>query len=317
MEQHFLLSSAARTLSLKAIYKAGEAAAHDTFCKMRWPETEGEAVCPDCGCCETYRITTRRKFKCKACHSQFSVTSGTIFASRKLSFVDMLAAIAIVANAAKGLSAMQLSRDLDVQHKTAFVLAHKIREAMVSETVSEKLEGIVEVDGAYFGGHIRPANMKEDRVDRRLAKNQTGKRRVVVVVRERQGRTVPFVVRQEAEGVPVISQIVSRNAEVHADEASHWDALHALFPTKRVNHSLAYSFDGSCTNQAESYFSRLRRMVRGQHHHVSARYLAAYANHAAFLEDNRMMDNGAMTKQIIGLAMSSPVSRQWKGYWQR
>lgn len=59
MAQHFLHSAAARTLSLKAIYKAGEDAAYETFCKLRWPETEGEAVCPDCGCCETYKITVR------------------------------------------------------------------------------------------------------------------------------------------------------------------------------------------------------------------------------------------------------------------
>jgi len=82
MAQHFLLSAAARTLSLKAIYKAGEDRAYDTFRKMRWQD--GEAVCPDCGCCETYKITTRRKFKCKACYRQFSVTSGTILASRKM-----------------------------------------------------------------------------------------------------------------------------------------------------------------------------------------------------------------------------------------
>lgn len=59
MAQHFLLSAAARTLSLRAIYKAGEEVAYDTFCKMRWPETDGEAVCPQCGCCETYKITTQ------------------------------------------------------------------------------------------------------------------------------------------------------------------------------------------------------------------------------------------------------------------
>jgi transposase-like protein len=76
MTQHFLLSAAARTLSLPRIYRAGEDAAYETFCKLRWPETEGEAVCPDCGCCESYKITTRRKIKCKACHRQFSVTTG-------------------------------------------------------------------------------------------------------------------------------------------------------------------------------------------------------------------------------------------------
>jgi transposase-like protein len=130
MAQHFLLSAAARTLSLRKIYKAGEQAAYETFCQMRWPETNGEAVCPQCGCTETYTITTRRKFKCKACHHQFSVTSGTIFASRKMDFVDLLAAICILVNAAKGVSMVQLSRDLDCQYKTAFVLAHKLREAM-------------------------------------------------------------------------------------------------------------------------------------------------------------------------------------------
>jgi len=96
MAQHFLLSAASRTTSLRAIYKAGEEAAYQTFCEMRWPETDGEAVCPCCGFDEAYKITTRRKFKCKACHHQFSVTSGTIFASRKMDFVDLLAAIFLI-----------------------------------------------------------------------------------------------------------------------------------------------------------------------------------------------------------------------------
>ena len=169
MAQHFLLSAASRTTSLRAIYKAGEEAAYQTFCGIRWPETDGEAVCPCCGHTETYKITTRRKFKCTACHHQFSVTSGTIFASRKMDFVDLLAAIFILVNASKGVSMVQLSRDLDCQYKTAFVLSHKLREAMAAEVqTGEVLEGHVEIDGAYFGGHIRPANAKVDRVDRRL-----------------------------------------------------------------------------------------------------------------------------------------------------
>jgi predicted RNA-binding protein YlxR (DUF448 family) len=212
---------------------------------------------------------------------------------------------------------MQLSRDLDVQHKTAFVLAHKLREAMASETAGQKLDGTVEVDGAYFGGHVRPANVKEDRVDRRLSENRSDKRRVVIALRERAGRTQAFVVKQEAEGVDIARKIVSRSAEVHADEASHWDALHSIFPTLRINHSEAYSLNGVCTNQVESYFSRLRRMVSGQHHHVSPQHLRAYASHAAWLEDHRMESNGAVTHKAIALAMAHPVSRNWKGYWQR
>ena len=226
MAQHFLLSAAARTLSLKAIYKAGEDAAYAKFCDMRW--TDGVPVCPDCGCVETYKITTRRKFKCKACYRQFSVTSGTIFASRKMAFVDLLAAICITVNASKGVSMIQLSRDLDCQYKTAFVLAHKLREAMALEVqTGEVLRGHIEVDGAYFGGTIRPENHKADRIDRRLKEHQTGKRRVVVVMRERLGRTLPMVTMAEADGVALVNENVDRMATVSADEASHWDALHA------------------------------------------------------------------------------------------
>ena len=110
MEQHFLLSAAARTLSLKSIYAQGEEAAYARFCRLRWPETNGKPVCPQCGYDDAYSIKTRRKFKCKACHHQFSVTSGTMFASHKLAFIDLLGAIALVANAAKGISALQLAR---------------------------------------------------------------------------------------------------------------------------------------------------------------------------------------------------------------
>jgi transposase-like protein len=318
MAQHFLLSAAARTLSLKAIYKAGEDAAYETFCKMRWPETEGEAVCPDCGGCEAYTITTRRKFKCKACSRQFSVTSGTIFASRKMAFVDLLAAICITVNASKGVSMIQLSRDLDCQYKTAFVLAHKLREAMASEVqTGEVLRGHVEVDGAYFGGTIRPENHKADRKDRRLKEHQNGRRRVVVVMRERLGRTLPVVTMAEAEGVALVTANVDRMATLSADEASHWDMLHAVWSVDRINHSVSYSDHGKHTNWAESYFSRLRRMVVGQHHHVSPQYLHQYANQAAWLEDNRRKDNGSLAYGLVQNAMGCPVSRAWKGYWQR
>lgn len=318
MAQHFLLSAASRTLSLRSIYKAGEDAAYRTFCEMRWPETDGEAVCPRCGHEETYDIATRRKFKCKSCHHQFSVTSGTIFASRKMDFVDLLAAICIIVNASKGVSMVQLSRDLDCQYKTAFVLAHKLREAMAQEVhTGEVLEGHVEVDGAYFGGHIRPANAKEDRVDRRLSIHQTGKRRVVIAFRERGGDTVPFVAMSEAEGVELAKTHVGRAATISADEASHWDLLHAGWDVQRINHSEAYSLDGVHTNWVESFFARLRRMVEGQHHFVSPQYLYQYANHAAWIEDNRRTDNGGLARLLVGNAMGSRVSRNWKGYWQR
>jgi len=315
--QHFLLSAKARTLSLKAVFRMGEDAAYRTFCDLRWPETEGEAVCPRCGCTETYNITSRCKFKCVACHHQFSVTSGTIFSSRKLSFTDLLAAIVIFVNGAKGVSALQVSRDLDVQYKTAFVLSHKLREAMALEQASAKLDGIVEIDGAYFGGYVKPENRKEDRKDRRLKINASGKRQCVVIMRERNGRSLPFVVPSEGDAVPLVRDNVANLATMYADEGAGWDALHNGWNTKRVNHSVQFMDKGVCTNQAESYFSRLRRMEVGTHHHIAGPYLAAYAREASWREDNRRVDNGSQAMMVGNAVMASRQSRRWAGYWQR
>jgi transposase-like protein len=317
MAQHFLLSTAARSLSLARVARMSDAEAAEVFKQVRWHATGGEPVCPRCGCLGVYAFKTRPLFKCKACEHQFSVTSGTIFAGRKLPIRDYLMAIAIFVNGAKGHSALQLSRDLDVQYKTAFVLAHKLREALAAEKVNATVSGEVAVDGAYFGGHIRPANRREDRIDRRLAVNQTGKRRVVVVAREKDGKTLPFVFRTEPEALATLGERIEVGSIVHADEAAHWDALHSRYLTKRINHQEAYSADGACTNDAESFFSRLRRSEIGIHHHISGPYLHAYASEMAWREDNRRRSNGEQYLITANAALAHPVSRQWKGYWQR
>ena len=317
MAQHFLLSAAARTLSLVRVARMTDEEAYDVFRKLRWQATKGEAVCPRCGCAACYEFKSRRIFKCKACLHQFTVTSSTIFASRKLPIRTYLLAIAISVNAVKGLSALQLSRDLDVQAKTAFVLAHKIRESMSADQDRYSPAGVVEIDGCHVGGHIRQTNRKEDRKDRRLAQHQTGKRRVVIVMRERGGRTLPFVVRSENEAVPTIVRRVRAGSTVHADEAASWDDLHAKFEVNRINHQIAFSDDGACTNQAESFFSRLRRAEYGQHHHLSGPYLRFYAGEMAWREDMRRESNGVQWERVIVGALSHAKSRNWCGYWQR
>lgn len=287
------------------------------FQTIRWADNNGAPYCPVCGCTGVYGYKTRALWKCKGCGKQFSVTSGTIFASHKLPIRDYLLAIAIFCNGAKGHSALQLSRDLDVQYKTAFVLAHKLREAMSSDLPTGGVSGEVEVDGGYFGGYIKPANWKENRRDRRLAKNQTGKRRVVVVMRERGGRTLPYVFKTEDGSIESIKAHVVPGSTIHADEATHWDALQVKYLTKRINHSQVYSDGAACTNQAESFFSRMRRAEIGIHHHIAGAYLDAYADEMAWREDNRRISNGEQYLLVSRAALMHPVSRTWNGYWQR
>jgi transposase-like protein len=317
MTQHFLLSAAARSLSLAKVARMSDGEARAAFQSIRWADNDGKPYCPKCGSLDVWDCRNRPLWQCKGCNHQFSVTSGTIFANRKMTLQTYLLAIAIFVNGAKGHSALQLSRDLDCQYKTAFVLAHKLREALAATDAEATVSGEVEIDGMYTGGYVKPANHKENRRDRRLAVNQNGKRRVVIVARERNGKTITFVTKTEDASVPTLRNRIEPGSTVYADEASHWDRLHALYATKRINHSEAYSANGACTNQAESFFSRLRRAEWGIHHHISGPYLASYAAEMDWREDNRRISNGDQYMLAVTAALKHPVSKTWSGYWQR
>ena len=323
MAQHFLLSAAARTLGIGAVTRMTDEQVEATFAAIRWADTQGKPVCPHCSCQTVYearRPNGALRFRCKACRKDFSLTSGTLFAFHKMPLRQYLAAIVIFCNEVKGKSALALSRGLDVQYKTAFVLAHKLREAMSTEVRAARLGGVgkvVEIDGGYFGGYVKPANHKEFRRDRRLARNQNGKRQCVVVIRERDGAILPAAFRSESDALSFIRNRVARDTEIHADEASSWNDLAAKYSMKRINHQLAYSADGACTNGAESFFSRMRRAEQGHHHHISGVYLGRYAQESAWREDNRRVDNGRQVRGVVGLAMKAPPSVDFCGYWQR
>src|SRR6266850_5072868 len=136
---------------------------HAKFAELRWGDNHGKPYYPECGCLKVYVFATRKLWKCAACRYQFSVTARTIFQDRKRPIRDYLLAIAIFANGAKGHSALQLSRDLGCQYKTAFVLAHKLREALGAVVHSgPELSGVVHVDGMYTGGSQKPKNRKAE-----------------------------------------------------------------------------------------------------------------------------------------------------------
>jgi transposase-like protein len=321
--QHFLLSAAARSLSPGKVTRMSDRGAENVFLRLRWPQTDGKPVCPNRGCQICYdcrRSADQPRWRCKACQADFSVTSGTLFAWHKLPLKSYLMAIAVFCNEVKGKSMLAFSRDLDVQYKTAFVLAHKLREAMAFATKSLRIGGdgrTAEIDGAYFGGHVRPENLGAERIDRRLAENQSGRRPVVVAMRERGGRTLAQVFPAEADALAAIRLRIAKGTVVHADESPAWNTLHASFAMQRINHQDGYSIDGACTNGAESDFSRLRRGELGHHHHIAGPYLVRYAQAAAWREDLRRVSNGDQVDGVVGLAMRCRPSVDFCGYCQR
>jgi len=303
--QHYLLSAKARTLSLMQIMRLSDDEAFNMFKDARWEN--GETRCPRCNHNEHYWIGTRKQWRCKSCGHSFSVTSGTIFANHKMP-----------------LSALQLSRDLDCQYKTAFVLAHKLRESLLDDEIPE-LDGEVEMDAAYVNGHVRPANRIHQRIDRRLKRNQDPMKRAVYVARERcdsgygASKTVTTVAGSENEMsvLRFAKKHVEAGTIINADEHRAYDVLNAFYPTERVNHSKEYvGINGESTNQAESFFSRFRRMQIGQMHSFGNLYLNRYANEAAYREDTRRRSNGDIFTDIVSRCAKSEVSRHFCGYWQ-
>jgi transposase-like protein len=326
MPQHFLLTSAARTLTLASVARMSDEEAERVFIRLRWSDNNGDAYCPHCGCPTVYmarRPNGAPRWRCKACRKDFSVTSGTLFAFHKMPLRAYLMAVAIFMNEVKGKSMLALSRDLGTQYKTAFVLAHKIREALASEVRQTAIGGEgkrAEVDGGYFGGYVKPANHRENRVDRRRRQHQSGKRKVVVVIRERGGKTLPGVFRSEIEALSFIRRQLPTSTTLYADEAGSWNELHARYTLHRINHQEAYSLGGPDeinTNQAESFFSRMRRAEIGHHHHIAGPYLLRFAQEASWREDHRREANGVQVDRVVALAMHNKPSVDFCGYWQR
>ena len=175
---------------------------------------------------------------------------------------------------------------------------------------------VAAIDGGYFGGMSnRPISAKTAATV--AWHNQNGKRQCVVVLREHDGRTLPAAFPSEVVALPFIRSHVKKGTVINADEAGSWNVLHSRYDMRRINHEEAYSLDGACTNDAESFFSRMRRAEIGHHHHIAGVYLNRYAQESAWREDNRREANGEQVKAVAALALRRPPSVDFCGYWQR
>lgn len=295
--------------------------AYRRFRSVRFAENDGEPFCPHCGSLGVWEYACRREFKCKGCFKRFSVTTGTIFHARKMPIRDLLMAIAVFVNGVNGHAALRLSRDICVSYKTAFVLAHKLREVFSALQTPNKLKGIVEIDGIFVGGHVRQKNVKAERRDRRQRPfRNREKEQVIVNMRERRhgGRTISFVCKNEAEALPTILAYVDASAKVRTDEGTSWQIFPAYFPNwKTVNHSVAYWIDGVHTNWVESFHSRIRRGERGVYCRISGKHLQNYADEFGWREDHRRVDNGTQFATLMKASARQPRSKRWCGYWRR
>ncbi|MFH1915305.1 MAG: IS1595 family transposase [Pseudomonadota bacterium] len=324
-EQHFLLSAKARSLSVPQIAEWDEETVFKTFRDMRWPETGGEPYCPKCGSVAHYFSEGRRQWRCKDCGHTYSVTSGTWLHSTNLPLKTILIAVSLLANAAKGISASQLMRHVDVQYKTAYTLYHKLRSALLKTRYDKPaMSGEIQADGAYINSHKRPANKVEDRGkgDRKSSMPEV----CILVLRQINpegtgaDRTLTYIIPTEnAEDIKYhVEDNVQRGSTIVSDQHEAYGNLEVNFERVVVNHSICYCGPGGeNTNQAESFFARFRRMFKGQIHRASREYLGLYANEVAYREDTRRWDNGRIAGDMLGRMLTLADDSPFRGYWSR
>ncbi|MDP1026772.1 IS1595 family transposase [Sphingomonas sp. KR1UV-12] len=304
-----------------------EDAARAKFKAIRWEASNGDPVCPACGGLKHWTLGSGHKWKCKACRTPFSVTVGTVFESHKLSFRKLLGIVAVFANGVLGVSACRLSREVKISYKSAFVLLHRIREVMGKDDEAAPLSGVVEIDGAIFGGSLPRLPNKKELWEEFKAKNKAAarkKRKLIVVLRERQSEdpNVPakvrtFLLPKEGDAIEIAKRMVVPDTIIHADRSTQWEPLHLHFDTKRIDHSKSFSDGIACTNQAESFFQRMRCAERGVHLHISGAHMPRYAWELGWREQYRRTPNGDQVDMILGLISRNKPSSTFRGYWRK
>ncbi len=320
---HYLLTAAAKTLSLPTIAAMSDEKVEELLRVLRWRETEGRPVCPECGCDAIYTIRARSQYRCKRCSHTFSVTSGTVFHAHKLPLRSILMLCFLWGNAVKGVSALQMRRDIGLSHKAAYVLLQKMREALFAQRDKTQLEGEVEIDGMYVGGKIRKANKAVNRPHENWKPTE---KKCVLAIRQRDPnargalRTLVTVAESESEEsvVPFVTQNVAPKTTIFADEHASYHGLAAWYDLRRVNHSREYRADGGeHINLCESLFIRFRRLQLGQTHKLTGRYLLNYAYEVAYRDDHRRWSNGAIMMDMLGKALRTPACETWRAYWRK
>lgn len=349
MAQHFLKSSKVRDFTLADAANLTEDQAHTLFARMRWG-SDTQQVCPHCGVFDQhYQRPTRRQWKCKHCLEYFSVTKNTVFQDRKLPFKKLVLGLMLFIHASAGISHHELARALDIQVKTAQTLVGKIREAIFFDRADPApFSGVVQMDGGHFGGRprhgrVRRRNTKDlaayveakaaGKVERKprskISRDNLRRlqnRRVVLVLRELypekgQGarRTIVAVSNSENE---VHAMVLAKNhiapgALIMTDENPAYNKFSAYFDHRTVEHQIEFStLDGINDNQAESYFSRLRKYARGVAGRIQPKYLADIATEMAWREDWRRNTSQEMLTNLLKSCFQRGLSRWWRGYWQ-
>ncbi|MEM9397189.1 MAG: IS1595 family transposase [Pseudomonadota bacterium] len=304
-------------------YMHDEAAAFEHVENMLWPEGP---VCPHCGC--TGRIYALKGVrskpskknpegaerhglkKCGDCRKQFTVRIGTIFEESHIPLHKWMQAIHLMVSSKKGISSHQLHRVLEITHKSAWFLSHRIREAMRNDDLPEfgSGGGVVEVDETFIGNdrNVKPKHTKKGR-------GYAHKHKVLALVDRASGRAKSIVVDdlKTTTLMPILMENIASEAVVFTDEAGQYRSLGDVFDTHDFvrRGKGEYGRGDVHTNTIEGYFSIFKRGMKGMYQHCAKKHLHRYAAEFEFRYNHRIA-NGTDDAERASIALKSVTGKR-------
>lgn len=256
--------------------------------QQRW---NGKPICPHCGHDKVYK--TNRGYKCadKDCYKKFTVTVGTVFENSKIKLNLWFAAIYLATAHKKGISSLQLHRDLGITQKTAWFMLHRIRE-MLREKKSNLLQGEVQADETFVGGKNRNRHT-DKKVE--FSQGRSVKDKTPVLGLLSNGRVNTTVVPDTKAGTlkPIIQKMVEKGSIIVTDEWGAYNGLSSDYQHEVVKHNEGqYISNGFHTNSMEGFWSLFKRGIFGIYHHASPKHLHRYCDEFSYRYNTRKINDG-------------------------
>ena len=270
---------------------------------IRWPNGP---ICPYCKSKSNRHFDGRHH--CYNCKTSFSVTVRTIFHQTHLPLQKWFLALSLILNAKKGISALQLSRDLEVNKNTAWRISMQIRKAIFQTEERQLLTGIVEMDECYMGGKPRKGNKRDDDKPNKRERG-TNKAPVIGAVERKENGKVfaKAVAKDKLKGKNlrafVREKVDIAKFELMTDEYGGYYGMLHLLPHAVIKHAFAYVDGNIHTNTIESFWALLKRGMFGQLHSVSRRHLQKYVNEFCWRYNHRGSENafGLTLNRALGV----------------